>query len=573
MPQPYSLLPTFGTDAVDEWIKLGLENHMQGKAADAERHYKYALKLEPNNTIASHNLAILWACNGHLGDGVLGMERACIFDGSNPIFYANLGLLYLESDRIDAAIDAATKSYNLALDKPDKEDPIATAGYLLARLVSAMVHTTSGGAPRALEMYNQMLEIEPGHPSAGPNSCFVQTLMNLTPKDLAEQRAKWYVVNKWQGRHWPSFKNEKNPDKPLKIGYVGGDFKSHSAAMMFANVVFHHDRANYEPYLYCSLPTDPEKDDMTAKFRAAANWRDIMGVSDDDAEAMIQEDGIDILVDLAGHTNGGRLGLFTRRPAPVSICAWGFAHGTGVPEIDYFLADPIAVPQEERQYFTEEVIDVPCIVTYREPIEYKLKGTTTLPFHRNGYFTFGSFSRFEKLSDECLATYAEILRRVPDSRLYIKDHAYKRPYSIQRVLSFMEGIDHGRVIFGGSHSHSEHLQEIQKVDLALDPWPHGGGIVTLETLYMGVPLLTLYGTQPSGRTAASVLTKMSRTGYIAKTKEDFVEKAVTLSQQTAALADLRKVLRDELMNSVVVKGYREAIEATYRQLWQRWCAK
>jgi len=572
--QPFTLLPATGSEQVDEWIRLGTEAQIGGNFPKAEQFYRSALRLNPNHATATHNLAVLLACTGQLNDACLAMERATLFDGVEPVLWANKALLGLESDRIDEALAAAARAVALAPEPPadPTADPLKTAGYLNSRLAFAMVSAAAGRPGDSLPAYNDMLAIEPKHPAAGPNACFVTSLMDVGPRELRAQRDRWYAAHRVGRPAWPH-RNAKDPEKVLRVGYVGGDFKSHSAAMMFSNVILHHDKSQVDAYLYSSLPTDPAKDDVTGFFRKAANWREVVGKSDEDVVSMIEADGIDILVDLAGHTNGGRLGVFCHKPAPVQVTAWGFAHGTGLPEIDYFFADPVAVPAAERPAFSERIYDLPCVVTYRPPTEYQIRETSPLPYWHNDYVTFGSFSRFEKLSDDCLAAFREILKQVPNSRLYLKDHSFKRPYSIRRVLNAMEGIEAGRVIFGGSTSHPEHLLEYQKVDMILDPWPHGAGVVTLETLYCGVPILTRYGTQPSGRTAASVLTVLGRTDWVAKDAAEYVAKAVEWAGRPHDLAAARKTLRAELVNSPVIAGYAGAVESAYRAIWREYCAK
>ncbi len=276
-------------------------------------------------------------------------------------------------------------------------------------------------------------------------------------------------------------------------------------------------------------------------------------------------------MDLAAHTNGGRLPVFTRRPAPLQITGWGFAHGTGLPEMDYFFADPVAVPPAERQHYAEKVIDLPCLVTMEEPTAYQFKPTSAPPIRKNGYFTFGSYARYEKLSDDCLRAFAEILRRAPDAKLELKDHKLRQTYAIRRILGFMDGIDPARLLFSINTDHRDHMLAYQQADLCLDPWPHGGGVVSLEQLYMGVPVLTLYGQQPSGRNTSSVLTAMKRTDWIARSPAEYIDKAVEWSERTKELAEVRKTLRQELLTSPVVAGYVEAVEGAYRDIWRKWC--
>jgi predicted O-linked N-acetylglucosamine transferase (SPINDLY family) len=335
--------------------------------------------------------------------------------------------------------------------------------------------------------------------------------------------------------------------------------------MIFGAVVLNHSK-DFEVFLYSSLAVDPKADVRTKKFQDLGNWRDISTLDDEKSEALIRADKIDILVDLSGHTNGGRLALFTRKPAPVQVTAWGFAHGTGCPEIDYFFADPVAVPEEERQHYAEKIFDLQCVVTYDKP-EYDLKGTSALPYHSNGCITFGSYARYEKLSDACLETFAEILRRVPSSRLQFKDGGFRRPYSIKRVLAAMPDISPERLLFSVATSHPEHMQAYQQADIMLDPFPHTGGVVGMEQIYMGVPVVTLYGTQASGRTTSAVLTAMGRKEWIAKSREQYIDIAANLAADIPALTKARKTLREELLASPVVKDYPKAVEAAYRQMW------
>lgn len=550
--QPFIIVRSPGSDQCDEWVQLGVEAQSTGKFPDAERHYRQALRLDPQHAIATQNLGILYAQTSNINEGLLAMERASIFDDSIGVIYANRAFMCLEAERIDEALQVAQEGVKKA---PCKE----------VRLALAMTAATAGLPELALEQYKLIIEEDPKHPVASMNSCFVQTLVKSTPKDLLDSRSKWYNTFRYTGSVKP---HHKPQGKPIRVGYVSGDFKSHSAAMIFGNVVLFHDKSVVEPYLYSTLPVDPVADGATKKFQevAGANWRDISNLNDEQADDLIRKDRIDILVDLAGHTNGGRLSLFTRKPAPIQVTAWGFAHGSGLKEIDYFFACPVSVPEEERKYYAEKIWDLPSIVTYLPPDSYGLKGTSSLPYNRNDYITFVSSARYEKLSTECLETFAEILRRVPDSKIQFKDHGFRRPYSIKRVLSIFKDIDVKRVRFSISTSHPDHMLSYQMADLCLDPWPHSGGVVLLEQLYVGVPVLTLRGTQPSGRTAASVLTAMGRTDWIANTKEEYVEKAVKMSSDFSMLNKVRKTLRDEFMNSSVVKDYRNRVEEAYQKM-------
>lgn len=210
------------------------------------------------------------------------------------------------------------------------------------------------------------------------------------------------------------------------------------------------------------------------------------------------------------------------------------------------------------------------MITYRPPEEYNLKGISTLPYFKNDYITFGCYSRYEKLSSSCLNAMCKILHQVPESRLQFKDNAFKRPHAIKRVLEHMTGIDPKRLYFSLATAHPEHLQANQQADLILDPFPHSGGVVCVEQLYMGLPIVTLYGSHAGGRTTSSVLASMNRHDWIAMDQDKYVEKAVALANDIPQLKACRKTLRQDLLDSPVVKDYPKAVETAYRTIFERW---
>lgn len=566
MGMPYVVLPPAGGDPSGEWLRLGYTCQMEAggrvdKLAEAERNYNQALRLNPADAVSTHNLAILYVQLGNINEALLTIERACLIDqDKSAVMFVNRAYMALEAGRVDDALRCARKAKEIA---PDDTS---------SKLAVALIVASAGLPGEAVPIYNEILDKEPAHPLAAPNACFAQTLTPATPAELLKQRTRWWEANRFKGTVAPH--HRPDPSKPLRIGYVGGDFKQHSASMIFGNVLLNHTSA-VDAYYYSNLPVDPKSDGLSAKFvaKAGPNWRDISGIPDDAVvDKMIRDDKIDILVDLAGHTGGNRLTLFTRKPAPIQVTAWGFAHGTGCPEVDYFFADPVAVPQEERKDFAEKIWDLPCVVTYLEPEAYKLKVGSPLPYHHNEYITFGAFARYEKMTDACLKMYADLLDAVPDAKMIFKDAAYRRPYSIRRVISAMKGIDRSRLLFSINTNHPEHMQSYQQADIIVDPYPHSGGVVCMEQIYMGMPIVTLYGTQPSGRTTSAVLTAMGRTEWIAKTPEEYVKIAVRLTKDIPALGKLRKTLRGELLASNVIVGYAEAVEKAYHEMAGRYVA-
>lgn len=578
--QPYVVIPPTGSDPADEWVGLGVEAHLTAKNYQkAQRYYARALVSDPCHVTATANLASLHALTDHLADAVLGIERAILFaddrlaPGVFGLVLANKAMILFEAGDVAGATATADLAISLTPTPPTTEtDPLPTHAWLAARTCRATLCAAHGRPGDGLVLWREILKASPKDLQVGNNACFALSLIDSHPSEILAQRSVWRAAHGYKGWHAPH-DNDKNPDRPLRVGYVGGDFKTHSASMIFGQVLLNHDRSVIEPYFYSNLVTDPEKDDITKMLRAAGQWRDIVGLSDEEADSLIRIDKIDILVDLSGHTNGGRLVLFTRRPAPVQVTAWGFVLGTGLPEIDYFFADPVVIPPDERQHYAEKIVDLPCVITFRPPSEYGLKAESDPPCQKRGYITFGCFNRYEKLSDEYLDAVAEILRRVPDSHIWFKDPAYRRPFAIQRAYQHFAGIDKRRIKFFTASSHPEHMLAYQQVDLILDPWPHGAGVCALEALYMGVPFITRYGTQPAGRLGASVLVAMGNSRLATENVDDYIDTAVEFAQDRDALAGARLALRSRLLESPVVKGYREAVEQAYRQIWRTWCEK
>ena len=580
MPQAYIIIPPQGSDQADEWMRLGVEAQVSGQLGVAQQRYQQALRLDPRHALATQNLAIVFAQSNFLNEALLTIERAAMMDGVHGVIKMNWALMALESERIDEALQRADEALAIAPDDP------------ACLFAAANIYGVAGMPDKSISMHEKVLAKDPKHAAAGPNACFATSLLAVGPEEVLRYRKRWWEANHFTGKIQPH-QNDRTENRTLRVGYVGGDFKGHSAAYIFGNVLFNHSSA-VEMYLYSSLPVDPATDPNTKKFQDACcnhvrddgefplvprsgsggwssnRWRDISAMSDEDADKLIRKDRIDVLVDLAGHTCGGRLALFTRRPAPVQVTAWGFAHGTGCPEVNYFFADPVTIPEAERVHYAEKIVDLPCTVTYSPPEHYHLKGTSNPPFKKNGYVTFGAYARYEKMSDACLKTYAEILRRVPDSRLEFKDNAYRRPYSIRRIIGLMPDIAQHRPLFSIATSHPDHLLAYQQADIVLDPFPHTGGVVGLEQLYMGVPIVTLYGTQAAGRTTSSVLTCLNRKDWIAKTPDEFVEIAVRLANDLPGIAAARKTLRQELLDSPVVKGYVGKVEEAYRAMWKEY---
>jgi predicted O-linked N-acetylglucosamine transferase (SPINDLY family) len=557
MTQPYHLLPRIGSSMAEEWLDIGLNHHCANRLAEAEQAYMKGLRVDPNCGPIVANLGIMAAQQGNVNLAAQRLERALLFDENNATTWYNYALALLEAERADEAIPAIEKSLSLV----DSADGYTAQGMIL---------TSNGLAAEATEAYEKALMKDPKHGLASYNALFVRTLKNTSPADNYAARKRWYENHHWIGEK-KSHANDKTPDRQIRVGYVGGDFKMHSAAFIFGTVILNHDKSVVEPYCYMSMGSDPNADATTKKFMDGTIWRDISALDDDKAEAMIREDKIDILVDLSGHTGGNRLPLLTRKPAPIQCHGWGFAHGSGLPEIDYFMACPYSIPEDEREHFAEKIWDLQTIIGYTPP-EYGQPGISAPPVEHKGFFTFGVFGRYEKLSPQSIEAWHKIMLRTPGSRLLFKDQMMRRPYAIRRIREVMHDIDPKRLLFMQDSSHPEQMLAYQTVDLVLDTFPHTGGVTALEILFMGVPIITLYNGQVGGRTTSVALRAMGRRAWIADSIKDYINKAIDLSENRSTLAAARPVLREELLNSGICgPRYARSVEEAYRKMWWRYC--
>jgi len=355
---------------------------------------------------------------------------------------------------------------------------------------------------------------------------------------------------------------DREPNRKLRVGYLSGNFNFHSACSVFAHTVLGHS-ADFEAYCYSSAPP-AHHDSVTEFFQRETRWRDVFTWTDTELTKLIREEAIDILVDLSGFTPWNRLPVFAMRPAPVQVHGWGYALPTRFPCFDAFLADPVALPESDRTDM-ERVVDLPCVLSHLDrtifPDVSPLPCLAAPP-------VFGSFNRPTKIDERALALWRRILDRVPGSRLRLKFGGWSK--KAQAMVRNHLGV---RVEFPGPSPLIEFVGAYRDVDLTLDPVAHSGGVSTLESLWMGVPAVTLPGRHMGTRLSASAQTVLGLTDFIAVDEDDYVERAVAwVTTRSGELGAVRAGLRERMRESRLCRGYVPAVEAAYRMLWKEWCA-
>ena len=354
----------------------------------------------------------------------------------------------------------------------------------------------------------------------------------------------------------------------IRIGYISPDLRTHPVGTLIRPLLALHDRTHFAVYCYMNGAEDA----LSQEFRAAVDvWRNICGMEAAEAAALVYGDEIDILVDLAGHTQNNCLPMLAHKPAPVQVTGIGYFNTTGLPAIDYMLSDvhvdPIGTTEPS---FTEKMIRLPhshfCYV-----LPEGLPPVAPPPMEQSGSVTFGSFNNFNKVTDEVLRLWKEVLDAVPRSRLLVKSKLFASAEGRERAAERFTrcGIPTGRVEMRAFSR--DHLAEYADMDIALDTFPYTGGITTCEALAMGVPVITLRGASHGARFGESLLRNANLAELIADTPAAYVQIAATLASAPETLAALRRNLRTILAHAPLTdaRTYVRDVEAAYAEIWER----
>ncbi|MBT5240829.1 MAG: hypothetical protein HOL61_09650 [Rhodospirillaceae bacterium] len=352
----------------------------------------------------------------------------------------------------------------------------------------------------------------------------------------------------WADRHVTDVKPYRDealsPTKQtLRVGLMSARFCRHAVGYLTLAGLEKVSVEKVEFFLYAN---NSPNDDYTERFKSLATaWHDTHELDDVAVAKLIRSHQIDILIDMAGHSAGGQMGVLARKPAPIQAKWAGGQHGTtGLSAIDYFITDLVETPLDQGPYFVEKPIRLPnAYACYSPPSD--TPSVHALPWTKNGYVTFGCFNNISKLSEGTFSAWAEILSAVSDSRLVLKHFALGEPETRDRVAAQFSalGISSDRIDLRAPTNHTSHLEAYGEIDIALDSFPWSGCVTTCESLWMGVPVLTLPGIAFCHRHSVSFLSAIGLDGWISENQDDYVSKAIAIAQNPKALVPLRLELR------------------------------
>jgi len=540
---------------------LGSVLNQTGRREEAVDCLQRAVARQPAQAVYHFDLAAVYMALRRWNEAVAAYREVVALVPGDPNGWINLGSALKEQGDYHGALAAYTEVLRL---RPNW----GMAYYNLANL-----HLWAGHVHEARVNYERAVALEPESVAAYSNLLFALSYGVLaSPQESLEAHVEWdHRFGGGEARR-RTFRHERvgDPDKRLKVGYVSPDFKRHSVSYFFEPLLRAHDRRRVEVYCYAEVA---EPDVVTERIKGETDhWRSTVGRSDEAVARQIYEDGIDILVDLAGHTTDSRLRVFTFKPAPVQATYLGYFATTGLRSIDYWISDDTLTPHDTVERSVEEIWRLPrCCLSYEPP-----EGVPEAVDRPSGApIVFGSFNHVLKISDRAIALWSRVLRAVPNSRLFLKTGslasvAARADLSTRFVA---HGVEAGRLEMRGRTSGvAAHFATYGEVDIALDTVPRTGGTTTADALWMGVPVLSLAGERFIERLSATMLAAIGRSELIASSEDEYVAKAIELARDSRQRKTLRKVLRADMAASPLCNapGLAASLESAYRVMWRRY---
>lgn len=539
---------------------MGILRRQQGRLVEAAAHYSHALEVAPDVPETHSNLGNVLRDLGRMDEAQASYRRALQFDPCYAAGHTNLGVVLLHEGRVSEAEACHRRALELDADCPGAHTNLAAALLAQSRLAEAVgcLRQALLAKPDDAVLHSSLLFCLSHDHGADAQTLFDEH-RRFGERAEAPLRA-----------HWRDHGNERDPERCLQVGFVSGDLCGHAVASFIEPVLQH--LAGAQGLCLHAYANTSVHDAVTQRLQGLfRHWHRIASLDDDELAEQVRADGIDILIDLSGHTDKHRLLTFARRPAPVQASWIGYPGTTGLSSMDYYLADRYLVPGALQAQFTEQLVYLPANAPFL-PYQ-KAPPVRPLPALARGHFTFGSFNRPNKIGRDVVALWARLLRAVPDARMLLG--AMPQEGDRQQLAGWFaeEGIAAGRLSFHPRSGMGDYLALHHEVDLCLDTFPYNGGTTSLHALWMGVPTLTLAGSIMAGRVGAAVLGHAGLPEFVAEDADGFVRQGAAWALRLPELAQLRAGLRERFAASapgqpaLIAAG----LERALRTMWRRWC--
>ncbi len=528
----------------------------------ASRDLRQCLALNPQYAQAHALLARVYSAQGLRDQAMESIDIARSLDPASPAILTQRINIFSAARRMEDVLADCQRLLELDSSNPNFYNLVATK------------YCEMTDFARGAHYFEEALKRRPDYLEAFSNRIFnAHYDPSLSHEDIAA------LIQRWRA----SFSPAQRPRRPesggrdesrrLTVGLLSAGLRMHPVGQMVTSALENLSADDFRLTVYS---TSDLKDVLTARMRAITDkWHNVAGHPDASVEALIQHDQVDILIDLSGHTDGNRLRLIAREPAPL-IVKWvgGLVNTTGLDAIDYLISDSVETPPGRDADYLEKLIRMPDdYICYIPPEHAPPVGA--LPAAENGYVTFGCLNNPAKINPELIGEWARLLAELPGSRLLLKSGQYSDTTFRERLWSDFEaaGIERERILLEGPDHHTAFLDTYNRIDIALDPWPYSGGLTTCEALLMGVPVITLPGPTFAGRHAASHLVNAGLPELVVESWDAYRARARDLAGDLDNLATVRRHLRDTLLRSPVCDAPRFAahLSAALRGIWQRYC--
>ncbi|MDH5257969.1 MAG: hypothetical protein OEX07_08165 [Gammaproteobacteria bacterium] len=605
---------------------------------DIENAMKYAInatEINPEEERALNLIGVIYKQKNDLIRAARYFESAILADNKNPNYYYNLGIIRKESGDTKGALESQLSALALSnhntlylnetgliyinLNLPLKAREVLDQAYEIdPENISTCINLSHlyvilGDIRKSIDYSNKAIAIDPDRPESYNNlgkallsanfheqgiECIKQAylkgsensarihqsiLMNMlypdcyTPETVFSEHEKWVAAHLKKDipkSEYPQIR--RNKTKKLHIGFISPDFKDHSIAYFLIPLLESINHKNFEIYCYS---TSNKADKVTERFKCLTDiWHNLTEKTDETSVKIIQEDKIDILIELSGHSLGSRMGILNRKPAPVQISYLGYPFSTGLSNIDYRITDEYSDPGDTTAHLhTEKLVKIsPSFLCYKPDTNVSI--ARILPVEKNSFITFGSFNKFCKLSNKTIELWSKILLSVENSRILLKNSQPIPDLLRDHLLSSFEkyGINPDRVVLHHAiNDKSEHIAYYNNIDICLDPLPYNGTTTTFEAIYMGVPVITLSGKSHYSRVSTSILSNLNLHNLVANSSDDYVNIATKLSDNITELKSYRQSLRKKLLSSPLTDSTKFALrfEQLLQQSWNNFCEK
>jgi protein O-GlcNAc transferase len=547
-------------DHASTYNNLGNTFKSQGKLAVAAECYLQALSLKPDYAAAYSNLGATLHDQGHLNEAVECYRAALSIDPQYAMAHNNLGNTFREQGNYAEAIECFQGSLSL--------DP----GYAMGYNNLGNAFRDQGKPDAAIENYRKALSLRPD--LAEVHSNLLLTMHSVSSYSHAELFAEHkQFATQFEAPVkplWRPHQNSRDKNRRLKIGYVSGDFRDHPIANFFEPVLVGHDKSQVEVYCYHN---HYEHDHVSTRIAASSDhWIPCKGLSDESLAKRIRNDGIDILVDLSGHTAHNRLLVFARKPAPIQLTWIGYQSTTGLTAMDYRLTDASLDPVGmTEQFHSETLLRVPACAPFHPAAESP--PVNQLPALANDYFTLACLNQLTKITEEAIALWARILIALPKAKLMF-GNVNDLPTKARLIDRFTnQGVAEDRLIMHPRLPMIDYLTLHHQIDLALDTFPYNGGTTSLHSLWMGVPLITLAGHTSISRVGVSLMAGLGVPEFCALSTDEYLERTIEAAQNLPKLNQIRQSLRDRMTATLASDPASAArpLEEMFRTTWSKWC--